>query len=62
MIKSLLTEYGMSWVFNRSLYLAKLKMMRTLPAIEFLFEKKVNIKRIDLYNIDVFKIENYSSC
>lgn len=59
MIKSLLTEYGMPWVFNRSLYSAKLKMMRTLPATEFLYEKKVNIKRIDLYNVDVFKIESF---
>ena len=59
MIKSLLNEYGMSWVFNRSLYSAKLKLMRALPATESLFEKKVNIKRIDIFDIDVSEIESF---
>lgn len=59
MIKSLLTEYGMAWVFNRSLYSAKLKMMKTLPATEFIFEKKIKVNRIDIFDIDVNKIERF---
>lgn len=59
MIKSLLTEYGMSWVFNRFLYSAKLKMMRIIPATELIFEKEVNIKQIDIFDIDIIKIENF---
>ena len=59
MIKSLLTEYGISWLFNRLLYSAKLKMMKVLPSTESLFEKKVSIKRVDLFEIDVSKIENF---
>lgn len=59
MYKSLLTEYGIPWVFNRSLYSAKLKMMKTIPKTENLFEKKVNIKRIDIFDVDVNKIESF---
>ena len=59
MIKSFLTEYGMSWVFNRFLYSAKLKMMRIIPATEFIFEKEVIIKQIDIFDIDIIKIENF---
>ena len=59
MIKSLITEYGVSWAFNRILYAAKLKTMRFIPLFELLFEKKVDIKRIDLFDIDVLKIEDF---
>jgi hypothetical protein len=59
MIKSLITEYGLSWVINRSLYSAKLKMMRAIPPIESFFEKTVIIKRIDLFDIDVDRLEKF---
>ncbi len=59
MIKSLINEYGMPWIFNRLLYSSKLKMMRSLPATESLFEKKVRIKRIDIFDINVLKIESF---
>ena len=59
MIRSVISEYGWPWVINRSLYSAKLKMMRTIPVTEFLFEKKLNIKRIDIFDIDVIQIENF---
>lgn len=59
MIKSLLTEYGVSWAFNRSLYSAKLKMMNILPMTEYLFEKKVSINRVDIFDVDVIKIEKF---
>ena len=59
MYKSLLTEYGIPWVINRSLYSVKLKMMRTMPITENLFEKKVEIKRIDIFQTDTNEIETF---
>ena len=59
MIKSLLTEYGLFWVFNRLLYSIKLKMMTVIPASEKLFEKKVDIKRIDIFNLNVAGIKRF---
>lgn len=59
MIKSLITEYGLPWIFNRSLYSLKLKMMRAIPLTEKMFEKKVNIKRIDIFDIDVNSLEDF---
>ncbi|ATW24499.1 heparinase II/III domain-containing protein [Candidatus Formimonas warabiya] len=57
MIKSLFTEYGLPWVINRSLYSAKLKMMTAIPATEQLFEKKVHVKRINIFNLNVAGIK-----
>lgn len=59
MIKAILTEYGVGWAINRSLYSAKLKTMLVVPATEKLFEKQVKIKRIDLFNLDVDGIKNF---
>ena len=59
MYKSLLTEYGILWVINRSLYSVKLKMMRAMPITENLFEKKVEIKRIDIFQVDTNEIETF---
>ncbi|MDD4781092.1 MAG: heparinase II/III family protein [Tissierellia bacterium] len=59
MIKSLINEYGLPWVFNRLLYSAKLKMMRTIPSTEKFFEKAVAIKRIDIFDIDVHRLEQF---
>lgn len=59
MIKSLITEYGLPWVFNRSLYSAKLKMMRTIPYTEKFFEKAVTIKRVNIFDVDVYRLEKF---
>lgn len=59
MIKSLLTEYGLQWVFNRLLYSAKLKMMRAIPATEKLFEKTVDAKRIDIFSFNNQEIKEF---
>lgn len=59
MIKSLLTEYGLPWAINRSLYSAKLKMMTVIPVTEKLFEKKVDLKRIDIFNLNVEGIKEF---
>lgn len=59
MIKSILTEYGLGWSINRSLYWAKLKMMLKIPATEKLFERKVQVQRVDIFNLDVTRIKNF---
>ncbi len=59
MIKSLITEYGLPWLFNRSLYSAKLKTMRRIPPAEKIFEKAVTIKRIDIFDIDAGRLEKF---
>ncbi|WP_175640172.1 heparinase II/III domain-containing protein [Metabacillus schmidteae] len=59
MIGSLITEYGLPWVFNRTLYSAKLKMMRAIPSSENLFEKDVQVKRIEILDIIVEPIEEF---
>ena len=57
MIKSILTEYGLSWVFNRALYAIKLKMLRVFPFTEFLFERKVKIIRLDIFTPNIKNLE-----
>ncbi|MCD4681165.1 MAG: heparinase II/III-family protein [Bacteroidales bacterium] len=59
MIKSLLTEYGLPWIINRLLYSAKLKIMRGIPFTEKLFEKKVNINRIDIFEVNIDRLEEF---
>lgn len=59
MIKSLLTEYGLTWAINRSLYSAKLKVMMAIPATEKLFEKKAEVKRVDIFNLNVAGIKGF---
>lgn len=59
MVKSLISEYGLIWLFNRILYSVKLKLLKYFPISEYLFEKKVDIKRVDIFNIDVYKIERF---
>ncbi|MBG9814569.1 hypothetical protein ABD68_24345 [Bacillus endophyticus] len=56
-IKSLISEYGLTWTLNRTLYSGKLKMMSTIQSTESLFEKDVKVKRIDIFdfNIDAIK-------
>lgn len=59
MLKALITEYGLPWVINRSLYSVKLKMMRIIPFTEKVFEKTVNVKRVNIFDIDVCRIEKF---
>lgn len=59
MIKSIINEYGLLWVVNRGLYSAKLKSMQRIPIIENLFEKDVNIKRIDIFDINSYEIQKF---
>lgn len=59
MISSLITEYGLPWVFYRSLYSAKLKMMRAIPITEKMFEKKILVKKIDIFKVETKSIEEF---
>jgi len=59
MIKSILAEYGLGWAINRTLYLAKLKMMSKIPVTETIYEKKAVVKRIDIFNLDIDSIKNF---
>lgn len=55
----MLTEYGLPWLFNRGLYSVKLKMLKLLPFTEYLFEKKVNISRLDIFTPNIINLENF---
>lgn len=60
MIKSVISEYGIGWLANRTLYSAKLKMMATVPQTENWFEKKTTYpKRLDIFNIDVNALKTF---
>ena len=61
MIKSILTEYGLPWLFNRGLYSVKLKMLRFLPFTESLFDREVNISRLDIFTPNIVNLENFLS-
>lgn len=58
-LKSALTEYGIIWTVNRNLYSSKLKMMRALPFTERFFEKKVIIKRLDIFKFNLDMISEF---
>lgn len=57
--KSLLTEYGLRWMINRGLYSSKLNMMSALPSTEQLFEKDVQVKRLDIFDLRVEEIKDF---
>lgn len=59
MIKSILTEYGLPWLFNRGLYSVKLKMLRFFPFTESIFEKKVSISRLDIFTPNIANLESF---
>lgn len=60
MIKSVICEYGVGWLFNRTLYSMKLKMMRAVPFTERLFEKKTEYpQRLDLFDIDLNALQGF---
>ena len=59
MIKSIITEYGLPWAFNRTLYSVKLKMLKVSPLLENIFEKKVKIQCLDLIEIEPYRIESF---
>lgn len=53
MIRSLLFDYGPSFLVNRSLYAAKLALLRRAPRSAALFERRVQVRRVDLFSFDL---------
>lgn len=59
-ISSIFRDYGISWVINRSLYSAKLKMLGAVPGLDSLFEKRVSYPdRIDIFEFDIESIKQF---
>ena len=56
---TIIKEYGMSWMINRGLYAAKLKMLRYCSYVEKLFEHEVRITRIDIFKINTTDIKAF---
>lgn len=61
MVKSILFEYGIKWAFYRLLYVLKIKILRLIPATESFYEKKVIVKRVNLFRTDFDQIEDFLS-
>lgn len=58
LIKTVIGEYGITWLANRLLYSAKLHMLKAVPITEFYFECKTAFpKRIDLFEINTKEIK-----
>lgn len=58
-LKSTITEYGPKWTINRGLYSAKLKLLSSVPITEKLFERSIEIQRIDLFNFNIEGIKKF---
>lgn len=53
MIHSIIRDFGLPWVINRSRYSIKLRLLRAAPYAEKLFEKNIKYpERIDLFKTD----------
>ncbi|MBA2175361.1 heparinase II/III family protein [Halobacillus locisalis] len=61
MIRSLIFDFGLPWVTNRFLYSMKLKMMRGVPWTENLFEKNIEVKRLNIFKMNTEAIEGFLS-
>lgn len=59
-VKSVINEYGVEWILNRSLYSSKLKMLEIIPIMEGCFEKKTNYpRRLNIFNIDIDELRDF---
>ena len=59
-IKSVISEYGINWLINRSLYGVKLKSLSAIPQTETIYEKETNYpQRISIFQIDVARLKAF---
>lgn len=58
-LRSIIAEYGIVWTLNRSLYYIKLKIMKIFPFTEKFYEKRVNIKRINIFDFNLESIHEF---
>lgn len=56
---TLIRETGMPWIFYRTLYMIKLKALNKFAKLERIFEKKANIRRIDIFDVELEEVENF---
>ena len=60
MLQSVISEYGVKWLFDRTLYGVKLKSLSALPVTENIYEKKTTYpSRTDIFTIDVNALKNF---
>lgn len=58
-LKIIWKEFGIRWLVNRCLYSAKLKLLRWIPITEKIYEKNVDVRRIDIFEINIKPIEAF---
>lgn len=51
-LKAIVREQGLTWCMARAAYSAKLKFLCAMPFAERLFEKRVDVKRVDLFKFN----------
>lgn len=56
---TIIREYKLPWIFFRGMYYLKLKIMRTIPLTERIFEKKVNVCKLEFFSIDIEGISKF---
>lgn len=59
MLLNIIREYGIVWIFYRIIYVLKLKILKIFPITEKLYEKKIDIKRIDIFNTNSHELKNF---
>lgn len=55
----ILLEYRLSWCFCRFIYILKIKLMQKIKKMWKFFEKRVNVKDIDVFDIDNKLLEEF---
>lgn len=55
----ILKEFGLKWAIYRSIYGLKLKTLNVFPSLDKFFEKKVQLKRLDLLEFDTELLEDF---
>lgn len=59
-LSSIIKEYGLKWLINRSLYSVKLKSLNKVNSTEGFYEKSINeVSNIDLINLNIELLERF---
>lgn len=59
-LSSIIKEYGLKWLINRSLYSVKLKSLNKVNSTERFYEKSINeVSNIDLINLNIELLERF---
>ncbi|MFH5881246.1 heparinase II/III family protein [Liberiplasma polymorphum] len=60
-LRLIIKEFGLIWTVFRFSYILKLKALNLFPVLSFVFEKKVHIKKLDIFNLDFTPINSFLS-